>query len=321
MQSFATTLPVLLLLAATCTGAEPPVLAAATAPRLHRIVPQTPADLRALLRWTGEPLPIVSAHRGGAAPGAPENCLATFERTLRRTFALLEVDPRLTRDGEIVLHHDAALERTTNGQGAVRDCTLAELQKLRLKDPAGELTECRIPTLGEALEWARGRTVLVLDQKDVSIEERVRLVTHHRAEAFTILIVYSFRDVQACHRLNPEICMEVMIPSREKLAEFERLGVPWSNVVAFVGHTPPDDAGLFAAIHQRGARCIVGTSRNLDRRVLSGEAQIADLRDDYRKLIAAGADLIETDIPVDLGGALFAGSTVPDSLLPWLRVE
>jgi Tfp pilus assembly protein PilZ len=122
-----------------------------------------------------------------------------------------------------------------------------------------------------------------------------------------MLIVNSFNDAQACHALNPDILMEVMIPNLEKAEQFGQLGIPWSHVVAFVGHTPPEDAALYAFIHRQGTRCMIGTSRNLDRKVLTG--QVTDIRlleSDYRAFLKRGADLIETDIPIELGRLLFA---------------
>jgi glycerophosphoryl diester phosphodiesterase len=284
----------------------------APAAQLFRIVPQSPAGLQEIFRHTSEPLPFVSAHRGGPEPGFPENCLATFENTLKKSYAILEVDPRMTKDGAIILLHDATLERTTTGRGRVADHTLAELKQLRLKDNQGNVTEFQIPTLDEALEWARGKTVLVLDQKDVSVEARVRKIEEHKAEAHAMLIVYSFPQVQACYALNPNIMMEVMIPSREKAAEFAQLGVPWKNVVAFVGHVPPDDATLYEAIHAQGTCCLIGTSRNLDRQVISRQvADIQDLEAGYRAFLKRGADLIETDIPTKLGPLLYEKTPVP----------
>jgi len=279
---------------------------AADPPVLHRLEPGTPEELRNLFKYTGKRIPIVSAHRGGARPGFPENCLETFAGTLQHTAALLEVDPRYTKDGQIVLHHDADLGRTTTGRGRLADFTLAELKKLRLKDPAGEATEFQIPTLDEALQWARGKTVLVLDQKDVPMAARVKKIAEHKAEAYAMVIAYSFEDAKTCYALNPNIMLEIMVPSRDKVAEFDRTGVPWSNVVAFVGHTPPEDAGLYAAIHERGACCLVGTSRNLDRQFSQRQESDRDgLARDYRALLDRGADLIETDIPAALGPLLF----------------
>ena len=83
--------------------------------QLHIIDPKTPRGLRELFRYTGDPLHLVSAHRGGAQKGFPENCIATFEDTLENTYAIMEIDPRYTKDGEIVVHHDDTLARTTTG--------------------------------------------------------------------------------------------------------------------------------------------------------------------------------------------------------------
>ena len=70
------------------------------------------------------------AHRGGSLL-APENTLAAFRRAVERyRTQVLETDVHLTRDGELVVAHDATLERCTDGVGAVADHTLAELQGL-----------------------------------------------------------------------------------------------------------------------------------------------------------------------------------------------
>lgn len=296
--------------------------AAEEADRLHRIDAGSPADLRELLRPDAAPLPFVSAHRGGAAVGYPENCIPTFEHTLRSTYAMLEIDPRRTKDGAIVVHHDETLERTTTGAGRVADHTLAELQQLHLKDRAGNVTQYRIPTLDEVIAWARGRTVLVLDQKDFTALERARLVTRLGAEAWVMLIVSRFEDVQAVHRLNPDLMMEVMIPNLEKARKFAALGVRWSNVIAFVGHQPSDDPALYRFIHDHGASCMIGTSRNLDRKLLSGAvSDIGELASGYQAFRQRGADIIETDIPVQLGRLLNSSSTVPTSKRKFLRCE
>jgi glycerophosphoryl diester phosphodiesterase len=301
----------LLLLAPSDILAEEPGPPSSPAP-LHRIDAKTPAGLQDLFRRTAEPLPLVSAHRGGPQAGFPENCIPTFENTLRHTYAILEIDPRLTKDGQIVIHHDATLERTTTGRGRVADHTLAELKELRLKDPAGNVTEYQIPTLDEVLEWARGKTILVLDQKDVSVAARVKKIEEHKAEAYAMLIVYSFKEVQTCYELKPKVMMEVMIPSRAKLAEFQKLGVPWRNIVAFVGHEPPEDAALYEAIHAEGTCCLIGTSRNLDRQVITGETtEIQELKPAYRAFLDRGADIIETDIPTQLGPLLYKQAAVP----------
>jgi glycerophosphoryl diester phosphodiesterase len=303
-----------LLLTVTAAASPQERLHGAASKPLHRVVTRSPQELQELFRYASDPLPLVSAHRGGALAGLPENCIATFENTLNHTFAILEIDPRFAKDGAVVVHHDASLERTTTGKGLVADHTLQALKQLRLKDINGAATEFQIPTLDEVLIWARGKTIVVLDQKDVPVSVRVKKVEMHKAEAYAMLIVYSFKDAQECFRLNPNIMMEVMVPNREKIAEFDKTGVPWRNVIAFVGHEAPTDPALYKAIHDRGATCVVGTSRNLDRTFLSGRlAEIKRLEPDYRSLLQTGADLIETDIPVSLGQLLYAATPPPPS--------
>lgn len=284
----------------------------ASASKLHRIDAQTAQGLQALFKFTGEPLPLVSGHRGGPDKSFPENCLPTFERTLQRGFAMLEIDPRYTKDGAIVVFHDATLDRTSTGKGKVADFTLAELKQLRLKDTEGNVTEFQMPTLDEALVWARGKTVLVLDQKDVPVAVRVKKIEEHKAEGHAMLIVNTFKDAQACYAANANVMMEVMIPNRAKAAEFDTLGIPWRNVVAFVGHVPPEDKGLYELIHAKGAHCMIGTSRNLDRQFIRKEvADLKQLEPGYRAFLQRGADLIETDIPAHLGPMLYGATPVP----------
>lgn len=262
---------------------------------------QSPSGLRELFTPGETRLPLVSAHRGGAGPGLPENCMATFAATLRAGWALLEIDLRTTKDGVIVLLHDPTLDRTTTGKGAVKDRTFAELQELRLKDRAGNVTDFRIPTLDEALRWAKGKTILMLDKKEVPVKEVVRVISAHRAEAYAMMLAYSTAEAKECHAANPEIMMEVMLGTRERYDEFARSGVPWRNVIAFVGHTEKPNPELCQAIRGNGASTMAGTSRNLDRELLSGRvSSIEPLREKYRAVLAQAVDIIETDIPREL---------------------
>ena len=285
-----------------------------TSSQLHVMDPRTPGGLRELFRYTSEPLHIVAAHRGGPQQKFPENCIATFENTLQHTYAIMEIDPRYTKDGAIVVHHDSTLERTTTGKGRVAELTLQELKELRLKDIEGVVTEFQIPTLDEVLQWARGKTILVIDQKDVPVEARVGKIQEHRAEAYAMLIVYSFKDARKCHELNEDIMMEVMIPDRQKFSQFDETGVPWSNIIAFVGHTPPTDTELLRMIHAKGTCCVAGTSRNLDREFIANRASgTGAIEQRYRDLLQVGADVIETDLPREVGKLLYSESAIPAS--------
>ena len=70
--------------------------------------------------------PLVFAHRGGAAL-RPENTLSAFDNGLALGADGLEFDVHLSRDGVVVVHHDALLDRTTNGRGPLVQLTADEL--------------------------------------------------------------------------------------------------------------------------------------------------------------------------------------------------
>jgi glycerophosphoryl diester phosphodiesterase len=69
------------------------------------------------------------AHQGGEFE-RPSNTMFAFERAYAGGADVLEMDIHTTSDGEIVVIHDSAVDRTTNATGSVYDMTLAELQKL-----------------------------------------------------------------------------------------------------------------------------------------------------------------------------------------------
>ena len=96
--------------------------------------------------------PLIIAHRG-ASRIAPENTLAAFRIACELGADGIELDVKLTSDGEVVVLHDQTLNRTTDGHGSLKNYRLAELKKLDAgawfdHGFAGE----RIPTLAEVLQ-------------------------------------------------------------------------------------------------------------------------------------------------------------------------
>lgn len=96
--------------------------------------------------------PVIFAHRGDSAR-APENTLAAFELALGQHADAIELDVKLTADGQVVVIHDPTVDRTTSGHGRVRDLSLAQLRSL---DAGSSFSERyrgeKIPTLEEVFE-------------------------------------------------------------------------------------------------------------------------------------------------------------------------
>ncbi len=100
----------------------------------------------------------IMGHRGAAAY-EPENTLRSIRTALAMGVTAVEVDVQLTKDDELAVIHDSTVDRTTNGKGAVRDFTLAELQ--RLDAGKGEA----VPALAQVVEEVSGRAHLIVEVK------------------------------------------------------------------------------------------------------------------------------------------------------------
>lgn len=117
--------------------------------------------MRVLMPSTDGARVLLGGHRGDRKH-YPENTMPAFRAMAEMGADVIETDVRMTKDGHLVLIHDRDVARTTNGQGAVREMTLAELRALDAgswKDPAfaGE----RIPTVEEFLDFVSGTDLLV----------------------------------------------------------------------------------------------------------------------------------------------------------------
>jgi len=113
--------------------------------------------------------PMVIGHRGVPSL-APENTLAGIEQAVDLRLDCVELDVRTTKDGKLVVLHDATVDRTTNGMGPVANYTYEELQTLDAGSwYAARFSDQRIPLLDSALECMAGRTFAYIDVKDARI--------------------------------------------------------------------------------------------------------------------------------------------------------
>jgi glycerophosphoryl diester phosphodiesterase len=117
--------------------------------------------------------PHVIAHRGDSH-ARPENTLAAFQAAVEAGADLIEFDVQLSKDGQVVVIHDATVDRTTDGMGPVSELTLGELRGLSAGYPqrfAGAFEDERISTLAEVLSFLGQRTRLMIEIKRESITD------------------------------------------------------------------------------------------------------------------------------------------------------
>lgn len=151
---------------------------------------------------------LIIAHRG-ASGYEPENTLNSVKKALELGADMVEVDVHVSKDGQIMVIHDARLERTTNGRGYVRDLTLKELKKL----DAG-LGE-RIPTLEEVIELMRGEAQLAVEIKVPGIEEKVlQIIKENELENDSLFTSFYHPVLKHVRELDPNVKTGVIIASR-----------------------------------------------------------------------------------------------------------
>ncbi|MEH6307929.1 glycerophosphodiester phosphodiesterase family protein [Olivibacter sp. CPCC 100613] len=268
--------------------------------KLNIIPVKTAKDLHRFFQYNPANKAIISGHRGGTEKGFPENSIEAFENTLKYTQAFYEIDPRLTKDSVIVLMHDATLDRTTTGKGKLSDYTYEELQHFQLKDVDGKVTPYHIPTLSEAIEWARGKTVLNLDKKDVPMEMTAALIKKHKAEAFVMVTVHDADQAKFYYLQNKNQQFSAFVKTPDALKPYEDAGIPANQMIAYIGpDIKPENQVMYKLLHAKGIRCMISSAPTYDKLKTKEERAKA-----YRAIIEDGADVLESDLPIEVGEAI-----------------
>lgn len=259
---------------------------------------KTVDDLYHFLTYNENSYPLVSAHRGGPSDGFPENAIPTFAEVASKMPAIIECDIAMTKDSVLVLMHDETLDRTTTGKGKLSRKTFEELKELKLKDNNGVVTNYRIPTLEDALQWGIGRVIYTLDvKKSVPYEKVIELIRKTKAEANSIIITYSANQAEVVNRLAPDLMISATIKNTDDLNRLSEMSIPDTRLIAFVGTREPDTA-LYTLLRQHGIKSILGTIGNLDRSAERAGYQL------YADFIVRGADVLSTDRPFEAYKAL-----------------
>jgi len=256
--------------------------------------------LHEFYRYKDGQMPVVQGHRGSIENGMPENCIETFEYVLSQMPAVFEIDPRLTKDSVIVVFHDATLERTSTGTGKVADHTYTELQQLRLKNAKGDVTYYRIPTLEEVLLWARGKTVLLLDKKDVPPGMIAEMIRSCDANSYVMNMVRSVEEAKFYFDENNERMFSALIRKPEDYQAYINAGIPKEQMFAAVRALIDEQTiELCRLMKENGLRCLVATASTSDK--LKTPEERAAM---YRKIIESGASMIESNYPIEVWRAI-----------------
>ncbi|MEE6273394.1 glycerophosphodiester phosphodiesterase [Georgenia sp. MJ206] len=260
--------------------------------------------------YLDQPGPIALAHRGGGAE-TPENSRAAVEGTLALGYRYLETDVRATADGVVVLHHDARLERTTDGEGPISARTWADVARLR--DASGR----RPVRLDEVLADFGGLRLNIDAKDDGVVAPLLRVIDE--AGAHERVCLASFSDARlrrirtatggaVATSLGQAECARLVLAARGRgrlagtlaRAGALRWGVP-------VPDGPPAARAVCVQVPERYRGVPVVTPRFLalaHRLGLAVHVWTVDDAADMHRLLDLGVDGLVTDRPTTLRAVL-----------------
>ena len=239
---------------------------------------------------------MLIAHRGGAKL-APENTIESFRNGAYTWGAdMLELDVRLTRDGQVVVFHDATLDRTTDGSGLVADHPLAAIKELdagyRFADLEGEHSfrgrGVVVPTLDEVLEVCPDVWINVEVKETRVTRPLLQVIERHGAHE-RVLIAAEIEAWRTAARGYPG---PWGVSRRQALLFWVTRLLPRGGP-----YTPAADIFQLPEFW-KGMRVISpGFVREAHRRNMPVQVWTVDDPDDMRRLLSWGVDGIQSDRP------------------------
>jgi glycerophosphoryl diester phosphodiesterase len=236
------------------------------------------------------PRPTIFAHRGSKAH-APENTLAAFRLASQQGAPAIELDAKLTSDGEIVVFHDISLDRTSDGKGLLAKHTLQSLKELDAGSYFGESFKGeKIPTLAEVFETV-GRQVFInveltnySSPRDQLPDKVIALVKHYGLEDWVMFSSFNRFALQRARQLIPQIPLGLLaLPGIFGVPARSWIGNRWVDYQALHPAIMDAKPRLINKTHLLGKRIYIYTVNN---------------RNDMLRLFKAGVDGIFTDDPL-----------------------
>ncbi|MDZ4859059.1 MAG: glycerophosphodiester phosphodiesterase family protein [Candidatus Hydrogenedentes bacterium] len=223
---------------------------------------------------------ILVGHRG-TVKFAPENTIVAFNTAIEHGADLLEMDIRETKDGHLIVMHDASIARTTTGRG---DVALMNLEEIRAFD-AGSKFDAKfigekVPTFQEVLKAIEGRALPDIDFKAGDPQKLVEAVRAAGLVGKGTLYCGDWAKLKETLAIEPGFVIRPTAPKglpglNSVIAEFDPpiVNIDWGNF----------SEELVRRIHIEGKLAFVNTMGKND-----NEAS-------YKRAISAGADYIQSD--------------------------
>ncbi|MBS1667477.1 MAG: alpha/beta hydrolase fold domain-containing protein [Bacteroidetes bacterium] len=163
---------------------------------------------------------IVIAHRGNHV-NVPENTLAAVQEAIKAGADYVEIDLRTTKDGFLVLSHDATVDRMTNGKGEVKDLILDEIKKLQVINPNKRTDQkiYHIPEFKDILNACKNQINIYLDFKDADPMEAYKQIKEAGMEKQIVVYLNKTSDYSKWKNAAPDMPLMTSLPEQISTAE------------------------------------------------------------------------------------------------------
>lgn len=164
----------------------------------------------------------LSAHRG-AHLSAPENTLAAYNDAKKMGYGCIEVDPRITSDGKVVIMHDDTVDRTTNGTGPIANLSLSQVSKLNIDTknyPKYQYKNLKVPTFDQVAKLVSGsKMVLNVDGSKVDWSNSrftngiVAILKKYNVYSQTYFVISNSSQRKSFNTRYPDATLSWLVPT------------------------------------------------------------------------------------------------------------
>ncbi|MCF8340563.1 MAG: glycerophosphodiester phosphodiesterase family protein [Chitinophagaceae bacterium] len=162
---------------------------------------------------------IVIAHRGDHT-NAPENTIAAYKNAIKIGADFIEVDLRTTKDSQLVVMHDATINRMTGINGSIHNMTFDSLKKLEVRESKHpEWGYHVIPTFQEVLKLSKRKINIYLDFKNASAKATYNEIVASGMENNVIVYINNPNQFTDWRNVAPNIPLMISLPGKVKTKE------------------------------------------------------------------------------------------------------
>lgn len=230
---------------------------------------------------------LLSAHRG-ATTVAPENTIEAINQAIKLNYAAIELDPRVSADGEVYLMHDETVDRTTNGSGKISEMSSEEIDSLLInKDSYPNITEdIHVAKFEEAVKIIADSNLILnidggkMDYSDKNIASKIVNILQKYNMLKRCFIVLTDPEIRkSFHEMYPDICLSWLYDKNNSITEEIKKIKEYDRAMLSI-HISCATKGILKALNEAGIYY-----------------QVYSVQDSKvsKELFAQGVPMVETD--------------------------